>query len=44
MRRVWIGLFLVGLGLAPLDVARAGVIIGNYPAGNGLDALVLCHS
>jgi PEP-CTERM motif len=36
MRRVWIGLFLVGLGLAPLDVARAGVIIGNYPAGNQL--------
>ena len=41
MRRVWIGLFLVGLGLAPLDVARAGVIIGNYPAGNGLNALGL---
>ena len=41
MRRVWIGLFLVGLGLAPLDVARAGVIIGNYPAGNGINALGL---
>jgi hypothetical protein len=41
MRRAWIGLFLIGLGSALSGSARADVIIGNYPAGNGLGALGL---
>jgi hypothetical protein len=36
MRRAWVGLFLVGLGLAPWGVARGDFIISNYPAGNSL--------
>jgi hypothetical protein len=37
MRRAWVGLFLVGLGLAPWGVARGDYIISNYPAGNALE-------